>query len=820
MKKLFSFQVLFFLAFIIMLSTSFTVLYRLSRTSIEERQVENIQYEVESLNHEITLFFHDVRVTLNNVEHYMLTHGEDNLLTYMITVYENSENMASLYLGKPDQTMINATGFTPPDGFDLTQRYWYQEALNQDGLIYTPAFLNATEDRIIITVSKAVYDGETLLGVLAADIDITTISSQLKSANIGETGYAFMIDADHDMIGHPTWDEQTLQLRSVYDLYDGFDVSIPLGINDDIKLNGEPGVLHHSVLLNDAYHLYVFMPNEEFSQNVWAFFNSFMIIVGVFMAFSGLLAFMYLRYFIKPTNQLLMDVASLDIHSDMSKRLSLNEQKGFKNIRTSLNELLEDHETLFKKNKNYQHNLLLENQKVKRLMEYNADIVFEIDLDKRFVSVFGKGIEKINMTPKDVLGKTVTEAFGTSGQNRDEVYTQALKGEKCFYEWHHHTPKGTLYFESSISPIYDEHAEIVGAVGITRDVSEQREKQQKIEYLSKRDFLTGTYNRRYFSEAMARYDQSSYFPIGIMMIDLNGLKILNDAYGHDVGDQALKKISEVLKTAVHHPHILARIGGDEFAVLALKTSDEALYELKTKITDTIKTLSIKNVGLSVAIGYAHKENDDIAIHDVMQQAENYMYKSKLMDGKSARNDSIKAIFKTLTDKYEDEKRHSLRVSKLAYELAKALNLPPDMFNEVSITGLYHDIGKISIPDYILNKPGSLTEDEYEQVKKHTENGFQILRAADAYSDLAKHALYHHERYDGKGYPEQLKGDNIPFISRIISVVDAYEAMTSDRPYRKAMSKRDALNEIKRCAGTQFDANIAHTFINMMQDKTI
>ncbi|MFA6890310.1 MAG: HD domain-containing phosphohydrolase, partial [Bacilli bacterium] len=133
-------------------------------------------------------------------------------------------------------------------------------------------------------------------------------------------------------------------------------------------------------------------------------------------------------------------------------------------------------------------------------------------------------------------------------------------------------------------------------------------------------------------------------------------------------------------------------------------------------------------------------------------------------------------------------------------------------------GLFHDIGKISIPDSILNKPEKLTDEEYDIIKTHTEVGYQILRAADEYSDLAIHALHHHERWDGKGYPTALEGNDIPLFSRIICVVDAYEAMTADRPYRKRLTKEHAIAEIRKCSGTQFDPKIAKIFIEQILRK--
>lgn len=193
-------------------------------------------------------------------------------------------------------------------------------------------------------------------------------------------------------------------------------------------------------------------------------------------------------------------------------------------------------------------------------------------------------------------------------------------------------------------------------------------------------------------------------------------------------------------------------------------------------------------------------------------------KLKLVEGVSARNHTIKAILTTLTEKHELERINSERVSNICYMIGEKMGLNKDSLKELKLSGLFHDIGKISIPDSILFKPDKLSKEEYEIIKDHTKNGYQILRAADAYSDFAEHALYHHEKMDGSGYPDGLKGKDIPLFARIISVADAYEAMTSDRPYRKALPIEKAMQELETFKGTQFDKKIVDIFIQMLSDN--
>lgn len=335
---------------------------------------------------------------------------------------------------------------------------------------------------------------------------------------------------------------------------------------------------------------------------------------------------------------------------------------------------------------------------------------------------------------------------------------------------------------------------------------------KELNYLTNHDFLTDLSNRRYYYEQFKKLDQPAYYPIGIMMLDVNGLKIINDAFGHTVGDKALRMMGRILDDIFEGMDVVARIGGDEFAVLLPNSSLEKLEHYKETIKEAVKKHKINNIELSLAIGFELKNSTEEAIDDILKIAENHMYRHKTTEGSSVRNRAISAILKTLTDKYHIEREHAFRVSHLCKAIGQHLNLRDDELNELEQAGLLHDIGKISIPDVILNKPSKLTEEEFQIIKSHTEIGYQILKAADEYSGLAIHALHHHERWDGKGYPGGLKGKDIPLFSRIICIVDAYEAMTADRPYRKKMTKEYAISEIKRCSGTQFDPDLATKFI--------
>ena len=189
-----------------------------------------------------------------------------------------------------------------------------------------------------------------------------------------------------------------------------------------------------------------------------------------------------------------------------------------------------------------------------------------------------------------------------------------------------------------------------------------------------------------------------------------------------------------------------------------------------------------------------------------------------MEQLNGSNNSVNNLLDKIRDSHSDTMGHMVRTQRLALRLGKKLGLSDDKLSELSDLALIHDIGKVKIPSEILNKPSKLSNEEWEIMKTHSKEGFDILNCTDGLRGLAYDTLCHHERLDGSGYPLSLKGDDIPLLSKIIAVVDSYDAMTSDRCYRKAMKKSEALNELVRCCGSQFDSDIVHEFIEILNDE--
>jgi diguanylate cyclase len=369
--------------------------------------------------------------------------------------------------------------------------------------------------------------------------------------------------------------------------------------------------------------------------------------------------------------------------------------------------------------------------------------------------------------------------------------------------------------EDSAAPIKDQEENINGVVLVFRDITDKKYRQEKIEYLAFHDQLTGLYNRRFYDEEIKRLDTKRNLPISIIMGDVDALKLINDSFGHTEGDELLKKTAEVIKNACRIDDIIARIGGDEFVVLLPKTDSGETQRIINRIQVMAAKKKVANITLSVSFGYGTKETEDQPIFEIFKNAENHMYRQKHNNRSKTWGESIEIIMNSLFEKSNWELLHSKRVSGICQAIASKMNFGKDDLARIRKAGLVHDIGKIGVDEKILNNKGVLSDVEKEKIHKHPEKGWHILSASNEFFDLAEFVLAHHERWDGNGYPNGLKGEETPVEARIIAIADAYDAMTSKRVYRKRLNKEEAIEELKRCSGTQFDPKIVDVFLNQV-----
>ncbi len=355
------------------------------------------------------------------------------------------------------------------------------------------------------------------------------------------------------------------------------------------------------------------------------------------------------------------------------------------------------------------------------------------------------------------------------------------------------------------------------ALIILRDVTERTELEQQLQYLSIHDTLTGLYNRGYFEEEMRRLESSRHNPVGVVICDVDGLKIVNDNLGHGRGDQLLKVASKVLLQAFRDSDAVARIGGDEFAILlpnaTRPVADEACRRLRKIVAGY--NAAKPEVYLSISVGAAVRTDETQVLGEVFQQADEAMYGDKLLRSKTVRSAIARSLREFLERREICSREHSDKVKALMRGFAALLGLAQDKFPDLDLFSEYHDIGKVALPENILANNGIIDGEQYILIKRHCEVGHRIAQATPELAHIADWILKHHEWWSGSGYPLGIKGPKIPLESRMMAIADAYESMTSGRYTREAKSPQTALAELRHCAGTQFDPELVEAFAGMV-----
>ena len=442
------------------------------------------------------------------------------------------------------------------------------------------------------------------------------------------------------------------------------------------------------------------------------------------------------------------------------------------------------------------------------------------DLDGKVIFINDTARKITGWTNESAIGMSITEVFDITDRYSQQRTSDLIKrilttGEKIessdqiILKTKDGTERSIAY---DAAPIRNNQEHILGIVWVFCDITEKLAKIKEIEYLGFHDELTGLGNRRYLEAKLNQFNQEAYLPLAVIIGDANGLKLVNDAFGHFIGDELLIKIAEAIKSACRSDDHIFRYGGDEFIVLLPNTSETEAEKISKRIHQACSEIQIGSVKFSMSLGWAVKKNPDDNLMEIIMVAENFMYKRKECDRSFLKEDIIQKIMDSLELNVESEKLHSEHVSDMCERLAGELNLETEDREKCKKAGKYHDIGKSIIDKAILDKSEPLSAEEWHLIKQHSENGYRLLSIDPNYRDIAEYVLQHHERWDGKGYPKGLKGEEIQYISRIIAICDSYDAMTSNRPYRRALSDEEAIKEIIDRSGSQFDPNIAKVFI--------
>jgi len=400
-----------------------------------------------------------------------------------------------------------------------------------------------------------------------------------------------------------------------------------------------------------------------------------------------------------------------------------------------------------------------------------------------------------------------------NSERRDQFLRQIKReGMVKNFVYDKHQNKLWLEMNARISRKNDDGSFIID--GFCWDITARKKSEEEIKYLGFHDKLTGLYNRAFLEEEIERVDTVRQLPISIIMGDLNNLKLINDTYGHETGDQLIKRAAEMINNSCRKEDIIARWGGDEFVVLLPQTTVEKSEDIIRRINDQIATEE-GELAVSISLGTAAKTAKDEDLMAVLSKAEDRMYKNKIASRKSARSSVLSAFLTSLKEKSSETEEHVQRMSKMAKRFGEKVGLSNSEQDRLYLLTQMHDIGKIAVSEEILNKPAKLSQEEWEIIKKHTETGFRITSNIEDFANISAEILHHHERWDGSGYPEGIGGQDIPLLSRMLTIIDSYDVMISGRPYKKAVTEAEAAAELKSCAGSQFDPELVERFIESL-----
>ncbi len=440
------------------------------------------------------------------------------------------------------------------------------------------------------------------------------------------------------------------------------------------------------------------------------------------------------------------------------------------------------------------------------------DLYFQLDDQGTIFDLLVGRASDLYFPYEALIGKRIQDVHTRVGKQFEQAIRQVLDSKSlAVIEYSITRQAEEQFYEARLAPLGEDQI-----IAVIRNITERKQAEERLKFLSLHDPLTGLYNRAYFEQEMKRIEGGRWYPASIIICDLDGLKLINDVLGHNAGDLMLIEAANIIRTTFRQGEMVARIGGDEFSVILPIGDTELLNSACSRIRNAVNAYNAEGppLPLSMSIGYAICADASTSMEDAFKEADNSMYREKLYRSRIASSAIVETLLNTLKNRGFIAEGQVARMQELTLGLADVIGLGDQDLTDLNLLIRFHDVGEIGVPGHILHKAGPLSPEETAEIRRHCEVGHRIAQTAPELAPIADWILKHHEWYDGSGYSLGLKSEEIPLECRMLAIVDAYNAMTTERPYRKAMTPTAALAELDRCAGTQFDPQLVAAFLKL------
>ncbi len=786
---------------------------------------------------------YSISVGTETGEYYGARRNKDNIIEIM---KNNSDTGGKSRYYKVTEDMTKGDLALETGTFDPRTRPWYREALKNGETTFSPLYKHFVMDDLTVSVGTPVHDSDgNIWGVLGTHITLSKMDSYLREIVRQNNAAAVIIDRNtgelvSNSLGVRNFrvsDNGTIErtligeidnesIKTAYRNYlDSQDKNI-------LTVNGENS--HVNVFEFDTAGvdmlLITSVPDALLTKEIYETIRLTIVFSVMILLATALLFLSFVSNMLKPLESLNLSAKKFK-EGDFSSRSHIHREdeigtlaRTFNTLADKVSELVQNLEEKVRERTSdlEKSNLVLEEnrEQLKLILDSTAEGIYGMDTEGSCTFCNESALKMLGYSSREeLIGQNMhdllhhTKPDGSNfPQEECRIMQSVKKGIGIYVD-------DEVFWRrdgSSFDVRYSSYPQfrggvLVGSVVTFMDNTERKKSEEHIKYLTYHDPLTDIHNRLFFEEELPSADVEENLPISVIFGDVNGLKLTNDIFGHAAGDRLLMEAAGAFRKSSDGKGILARIGGDEFALVLPFCDENKASGIMSGIQKAFGGGSSTDIIGSISLGSATKRSPEQRIEEVIESAENRMYKEKTINRKKINTRMIYKIISLLHERSPREKRHSENVAALCRKTAFQMGLSGSEVSRIAENGYYHDIGKIVLEDNLLNKHRNFNEEEYRKMQQHTVVGYRILNLFDETIDLAEGVLSHHEHWDGTGYPKGIKGEDIPLSGRIIAVAEAYDAMTNDY-YDRSKTHEEAVAEIERLSGKRFDPYVVKAFI--------